>query len=81
MYFLFLSDSSLFLPLKCSICVSQVSSSAVKVVQCCIFFIFFIFYTRKSEKIQENILENTENSCSDLAGHPDSGMNYSCNIS
>ena len=59
---------SVLLPWKCSTCVSLVSTSTIKVVQCYIFYIFFIHYTGKSKK---KVLENTGISCSNLDGHPE----------
>ena len=46
--------------LEWSTCVFLVFSCTIKVVQC---YIFLTFYTGKSKKISENILENTGISC------------------
>ena len=56
---------SLLLPLKCSTCVSLISSSSIKVVQCYIFF----FILENLKKILEIILENIRISCLNLDGH------------
>ena len=60
---LYVSGFPLYLLLKCSTCLSLVSSSTIKVVQCCIFFIFYTGKSKKKKKTLENILENTRISC------------------